>query len=641
MSGKMSARPSYNPRCCCVVLIIASILCLASCASRYDLLKSPPATLSPVVDATFITAPPDVDPVLWSQLRTELERVLAQHGSLRHSAGVPAGKGSVVPDLHTYASGINSVYEWSYRQHGDYDLNGTVNISDLLPIGIHYGKNMLSPDWQQAQLADGDINGVINVGDVTAIGLNWNGRVDGYELQWRQTAAEPWVVLANAAFVAGDPSSGLYPQYQKFTAFNAPGPDYRVVPYFDDGTGRQYGTSSNVIGSLTIQGCCWNTARADTAHDGFPLLYGPDNPELVWTYNLAGETLLSTFNEPVSDYTGTIYVGTAMASDLTSSAPGYLYALTMDGKLRWRLQTSRSIVGSPSCSDHGRVITGDLGGAVYCFAPDGKQLWRRQLSGAVAMSAPLIGSDDMVYILAHTITSSDISSSTLYKLDEQGTIVWSRDLSSICLSSPFFDADGNVTVVNVEGQVTTYKPDGAMWFQFSTGSVMTDYPYARGAAERSGALCFATKDLGLRTTAYNNTSSSFFDLAGEQPLTMPCINLAGDYAIGTLDTTPTETCKLNYISGGAEMWEITLPGNHLSNIAIDLNSRMYLATCLIEQGEPGASNGVHCVWQDQTKAWTYQTGASLPISLALVGPKELAILAISSSGLELIGISGN
>jgi hypothetical protein len=641
MLSKPLALASSLFRRCCFALSLLALLVLSSCAARHDGAADPSSAPPAVVNGTVVPTPQGVDAALWRQLCSELDRVLAQEGTARRTAGVPIGKGSSVPDLHTYASGINSVYEWSYRQHGDFDLNGTVNISDLTQIGIHFGKNTFSADWQKAQLADGDVNGVINVADVTAIGLNWNGRVDGYELQWRQTAADPWVKLASSAFIAGDPSTGLYPQHQKFTAFNAPGPDYRVVPYFDDGTQRQYGASSNVIGSLTIPGRCWNTGRANTARDGCVLLYGPDNPDVIWTYDLPNTSFLTFFNEPVSDCTGTIYIGTTAGSSFTDTQPGLFYALTLDGALRWKLQTNRGICGYPACSSSARVIVGDLGGLVYCFAPDGKQIWRRQITGVIALTAPLIGSDDMVYILCHATTGGAISTSTLYKLDNAGAIVWSRDLNSKCINSPFFDTEGNISVVDSTGKVSSYKPDSTLWYQFATGSVPFDSTDARGVVERGGFLYFATDDKGIRGIAYNNTISTLFGLDDELPITMPSINILGDCAIGTSDTTPFETSKLNYISGNAEVWEVTLPGNYLSDIALDLNSRMYLTSCLLEQGDPGTDNGVHCIWQDQTKAWFYPTGTYYPMNLALVADKQLAVMALGTDGMRLISIKGN
>jgi hypothetical protein len=637
MCEKHLAFVSLLMRYSCTAFSMTLLLLLGSCAGHAD--NSAGLTAQSVaINGNTTAAPQGVDAALWRQLCAELDRVLAQQATIRHTAGVPIGKGSVVPDLHTWSVVTNSVYEWSYRQHGDYDLNGTVNISDLVRVGMYFGRITLSADWQKAQLADGDGNGLIGIADVAAIGLNFNGRVDGYELQWRQTSSDPWVLLASAPFVAGDPATGLYPQYQEFTAFNAGGPDYRVVPYFDDGSGRQYGEQSNIIGLLSIQGTCWNTFRGNTAHDGGVLLYGPDSPDATWSCDLGTAGMLTYFNEPVSDYTGTIYIGTAPTASIATSDPGVFSAITLDGHLRWQFQTSRGICGAASCGIDGRVVVGDLSGMVYCLTPDGKQIWRRLLTGVCMLAAPLIDSHGNIYIVVHTAMGETITTSTLFKLDNTGAVLWSRDLGSRCLNSPFFDPEGDVAMVTDTGQLIAYQSDGSMWFLFDMGSIPDSLSFTQGVMIRGNMIYFSTDDKKIRKTAYDNSSSEFYDLGGETALTMPAMDMLGNLALGT---TAAQIAKLSYFTGGVEVWQDTLPGNHLSNIALDLYDRMYLASCLLEQGDPGSSNGVHCVLPDQTKSWFYPTGEYYPMSLALVASKQLVCMALGASGARIISIKGN
>jgi outer membrane protein assembly factor BamB len=624
----------YNLTCITVGIV------LTACATRSQPVVVP---VDPPAggQATVGAPPPGVHAEVWRSLVTELDRVVAQSGTARRTSGAPVGAGSCVPDLHSYTDASNSVYIWSYRQHGDYDLNGRVDATDLVPVGINFGKTMLSPDWQRAQLADGDGNGAITVGDVAPIGLNFHGRVDGYELQWRQSSTEPWAKLASAQFVAGTPASGLYPQYQKFTVVNPTGPEYRVLPFYNDGTQYIYGPQSNIIGPQTEFYGFWTTARGDTARDGTVLAYGPDNANSVWTYDLGATGLISLFyNEPVADFTGAVYIGSGDGDSLTSTSPSMFYAINMNGKLRWKRQMLRSICGSASCSRTARIVVGDIGGTVYCFAPDGKQLWRRQISGVSAITSPLIDSADNVYILGHNILINTISNSTLYKLDSNGAVVWSRDLACTCIRSPFFDADGNPSVVCDTGFLIAYKPDGSLWNKFDMDFVPSGYLFATGGMERGGMIYYATDNNFIRLIKFDGTAPNTYNLNDEYPLTMPSMDILGNIAIGTRATS-SQTPKLKYINNGALLWEIGLPGTNISNIAMDLSCRMYFATCWLETGSYPDSNTIQCVLQDQTKSWSYITGDYLPFKLALVKNKLLVCTTNGPGGMRLYGISEN
>ncbi|MCB1222244.1 hypothetical protein KDL30_16410, partial [bacterium] len=102
-------------------------------------------------------------------------------------------------------------YYWYYMNPGDYDQNGEVNISDLTPLAIHFGKS--SPggfDLTRVEsVVDGDGNGEINIADVSPIGANFGNSVTDYELYFGSQAdypAEP-----------GDPTGGVAVQSWMFS----------------------------------------------------------------------------------------------------------------------------------------------------------------------------------------------------------------------------------------------------------------------------------------------------------------------------------------------------------------------------------------------------------------------------------------
>jgi hypothetical protein len=144
-------------------------------------------------------------------LRAELQRVLSERGIELDSAGqplraissIPKRSYIVPPRFNDIPSG-SAELEWLHYQTGDYDHNGEVNISDLTPVGTHFGKNTGSPDWLTgALLADGDGNGEINIADVTPIGQNFGAVVGGYVVQARSLPSFEYSDYGFVSFSSG------------------------------------------------------------------------------------------------------------------------------------------------------------------------------------------------------------------------------------------------------------------------------------------------------------------------------------------------------------------------------------------------------------------------------------------------------
>ncbi len=102
----------------------------------------------------------------------------------RLASKAPSGPGSIVPDLAVdTATGSAS---FSLYNSGDYNQDGRVAVTDLTPIGIHFGESLPlpppAPENSIQAVVDGSNDGVVNVQDLTAIGLNFLVRLDKYEL---------------------------------------------------------------------------------------------------------------------------------------------------------------------------------------------------------------------------------------------------------------------------------------------------------------------------------------------------------------------------------------------------------------------------------------------------------------------------
>jgi hypothetical protein len=157
--------------------------------------------------------------------------------------------------LLEYAPGSSSVRIWQFNK-GDYDQNGEVAISDLTPLGQHFGESapLLDPTSAIA-IIDGDNNGEINIADLTAIGQNLGSTVEGYNLyvsanlsdyptDWQNGPNGPGAAVAGTALVGPIVQSGFRNRYDLFT----PSMGYYWARSFH---GSDLGASSSVL-DLTV-----------------------------------------------------------------------------------------------------------------------------------------------------------------------------------------------------------------------------------------------------------------------------------------------------------------------------------------------------------------------------------------------------
>jgi PKD repeat protein len=101
------------------------------------------------------------------------------------SRAPPMGEASAT--VLTYNAGAATL-SWRYYSIGDYNQDGLVGISDLTPLGQHYGESSplsggqpFPPDSLGAVI-DGNGDGIINISDITQIGQNYGVRVEGYRI---------------------------------------------------------------------------------------------------------------------------------------------------------------------------------------------------------------------------------------------------------------------------------------------------------------------------------------------------------------------------------------------------------------------------------------------------------------------------
>ncbi|MCD6282081.1 hypothetical protein J7J84_00530, partial [bacterium] len=77
--------------------------------------------------------------------------------------------------------------EWRYRNLGDYDQNGTVGISDITPLAIHYNEEVPEEDKELRNsiqaVVDGSGNGIVDIADITPIAMNYGTCCAAYSIR--------------------------------------------------------------------------------------------------------------------------------------------------------------------------------------------------------------------------------------------------------------------------------------------------------------------------------------------------------------------------------------------------------------------------------------------------------------------------
>ncbi len=126
-------------------------------------------------------------------------------------------------------------------------------------------------------------------------------------------------------------------------------------------------------------------------------LYAVDlrNGEVKWFYD--------TYNYELNR--GGVYYAPTLASDGTiyfcSFGGTYLYALTPNGKLKWRFLIAGPNDGgsAPVIGSDGTVyVSSREQGYVYAINPDGTKKWDLLIIGAAAISPPVIDPDETIYV---------------------------------------------------------------------------------------------------------------------------------------------------------------------------------------------------------------------------------------------------
>lgn len=364
---------------------------------------------------SHLEAPNDHSRALWDKLVNKLMSEVEALGTDHQPASAPTSPASQIDDLQIYATGGDPQLKWAYKNQGDYDQNGEVNLGDITQIVLHFSKSKNDSDWAEAQLADGDGNGEVNLSDVTPIALNFNKRVAGYQVQFSPGFDDPqeWPdELITVAFS----ESRIVNYIRTFDIQANLGQDdglARVAPVESLAETGTPGLASNA--SIYIVGAPapgdWAMPGHDRRHTSRSAVNAPERIGTLWSEQIVSPDPGSTYDirDPVVDSIGNIYVGGNFG----------IRALDSYGAERWLFkETVWYPTSAPVIAGNGLVIAGCLVEPsqykLYAIHPDdGSEIWQLDLEAPT--STPVIGPFGRIVVY---------DQDGIFCIDQLGTVIW-------------------------------------------------------------------------------------------------------------------------------------------------------------------------------------------------------------------------
>ncbi len=511
----------------------------------------------------------------------------------RNVSTPPIGEPNRVTDLAITDNGDSTfTLSWHYRNLGDYDQNGTVDILDILSLAEHYGEEVPDDDDNSLQaVIDGSGNGIVDIADITPLAMNYGANCAGYSIQTSDAGEGPFTEILSAPLSAASGEARRVFDVELPTDSSG----YARVLSFDcEGTPGVEGIAVQ-LPSLGGRGDWWMFGREPTHNRRSPYV-GAQFPNLKWRY----QTERRIESSPAIGLSGTIYVG---------SWDGYVYAITPQGTLMWKYETGGLVGSSPAIGEDGTVYVGSYDHYLYAISPDGTLKWRYEMSNSVT-SSPAIGADGTIYVggyyrYLYAIIDNEIEGTLkwryetdaamhlscpavgadgtvyvgggydncVYAFDDSGTegiLKWQFETSenATVTSSPAIGADGTIYVGCLDNYLYAINPDGTLRWRYLTG----DWVLSSPAIAVDGTIYVGSGDHFVYAIEDNETEGSLkwrYCCTG-YVLSSPAIGADGTVYVG---------CGYNFVAIspiGTLKWEYKTDGSVSSSPAIGADGSLYV-----------------------------------------------------------------
>jgi outer membrane protein assembly factor BamB len=216
------------------------------------------------------------------------------------------------------------------------------------------------------------------------------------------------------------------------------------------------------------------------------------NPNGTEKWQVALETTSWAFSSPVISDDDIIYMASVDSNKL--------FAIYLNGTIKWSFATNGWIYSSPALADDGTIYIGSNDGCLYAINPNGTLKWKYS-TGKDVQSEPSIDSNGIIYF-----GSWD---GYLYSLYPNGTLNWKFNTHGAIESSPALYSDGTIVIGSNNDNIYCLNPNGTLQWSFHTGNDILSSP----AIDTYGTIYCGSYDDYLYALNKNGTLRWIFDAA--------------------------------------------------------------------------------------------------------------------------------
>nr|WP_319377587.1 PKD domain-containing protein [uncultured Methanoregula sp.] len=342
-------------------------------------------------------------------------------------------------------------------------------------------------------------------------------------------------------------------------------------------------------------GSPWPKIGHDSRNTGQSPYTGPQAALLKWSYTTGGQI---QYSSPVLGPDGTIYIG--------NYEDRKVYAINLDGTLKWTYLTGGAIQSSPAVGADGTIYIGNAGdNKLYALDPDGTLKWAYTTGGGIVAS-PALGPDGTI------LFGNTGEDKKLYALNPDGTLNWSFSTGGLIYNTPAIGPGGTILFGNYgDHYVYALNPDGTLrWRYYSGGPAL--YLYGSPVIGSDGTIylgivntgnqnqLLALNPDGTRKWSYTTGTGRIYDSAA--------VGTDGTIVFGCDDgnvyaLNPDGTLRWTYLSEGS--FKNPAP-------AIGADGTIYI-------GNAGDSR-IYALSPDGKLRWTYEIGGLKSWGSPAIGP---------------------
>jgi outer membrane protein assembly factor BamB len=258
----------------------------------------------------------------------------------------------------------------------------------------------------------------------------------------------------------------------------------------------------------------WPMFRQDPLHQASSLMFGPNDPEIKWTFKASG----GFYSSPVQGLSGTIYIG---------CDDGKLYAFNPDGTLKWSYTAGGAIKSTPFVNINDEVYFGCMDTKLYAIYAINSTVylkWTYKTNGEIESSPNIATSDWTVYV-----GSRD---NNLYAIGNDGTLKWKYQTGNWINSSPAIGVDGKIYFGSYDGKLYALNPDGSLIWAYNAGDFIKSSP----SIDNNGNLYFGCRNYKVYSLNKNGGFRWSYN-TGFEVESSPAILFNSTVAIGSRDKT--------------------------------------------------------------------------------------------------------